>query len=94
MTGFALKKILSSAGSDLDHSLITQSYDETVYIVMGVSGPEYIAKSKPGTSLASPRWKISKMTYDANGNVTNIQWANGNTEYINTANDYASYTYS
>jgi YD repeat-containing protein len=44
----------------------------------GTTGqPIYIGWSVPGVATSSPQWKIRKFTYDGNGQVTNIQWANG-----------------
>lgn len=99
MSNFALKKVLESAPTDLEYFLVTQKSTETVYIVWGTSGnadgqPEYIATAKPGTSTAAPRWKIMKITYNADANPTNIQWAGGLSSYINIADNYAGYTYS
>lgn len=39
------------------------------------TNPIYIGESVPGSSLGSPSWKIKKLTYDGNGNVTDVQWA-------------------
>ncbi len=55
---------------------------------------EYYGETEPGTSKASVGWRIRKYTYDSNGFVTNIQWANGNNEFSNIWNNYAVYNYS
>jgi YD repeat-containing protein len=44
----------------------------------GTSGqPIYVGWSTPGVPTSAAKWKIRKFTYDGNGQVTNIQWANG-----------------
>ena len=58
----------------------------------------YIGKARPGSAASSAVWQIRMLTYDANGNVTQIAWpqnASGN-----PSNDYqfswslrATYTY-
>ena len=44
----------------------------------GTTGqPIYIGWATPGVSTSASKWKIRKFTYDGNGQVTNIQFANG-----------------
>ena len=42
-----------------------------------VSGqsPIYIGEAVPGANVAQASWRIQKLTYDGNGNVTQIQWS-------------------
>jgi len=44
---------------------------------VGGTQPIYIGWATPGVADTDAKWKIRKLTYDANNNVTNIQYANG-----------------
>jgi len=73
--------------------------DLTQKYVMGVAGNasglvEYIGKAQPGTASSSLGWQIRKFTYDASGNVTDVQFAGGSNDYIHEMDEYASYSYS
>ena len=61
--------------------------------------PEYIGYAYPGTAKSAPGWQIQKKTYDVNGLVTDIEFANGSNGYENVwddgeGTDYAGYAYS
>ena len=43
----------------------------------GGTSPIYIGWATPGVPTSAAKWKIRKLTYDGNGNVTQIQYANG-----------------
>ena len=36
----------------------------------------YIAEAPPGTNEGDNNWRIKKLTYDANNNVVEMNWAN------------------
>ena len=36
----------------------------------------YIGECMPGTATSNTKWRIKKLTYDGNNNVTDIKWAN------------------
>lgn len=40
-----------------------------------VGGVTYHGRAVPGSSTADAVWQIRKLTYDANGNLTAIDWA-------------------
>ena len=40
----------------------------------GTANLVYIGFAKPGSDPTTPVWQIKKLTYDGNGNVTQIQW--------------------
>lgn len=61
---------------------------------VGGTDPIYIGKSHPGTLTTEKDWQISKLTYDANGHVTGIAYANGTTSTDFQWNLRASYTYT
>lgn len=76
-----------------DHGVpYTQAFDNT-----GGSTSKltlYVGKAQPGSAKSSAVWQIYKLTYDANDNVTDIQWANGALDFNNVWNDRATFTYS
>ncbi len=51
------------------------------------------AKAGSGKSKDQSIWRIYKNTFDATGNLTDIQWANGNTEFDNKWDDRLSLDY-
>lgn len=68
-------------------------------IIIGTSGnangkPEYIGEAPPGSATSEEKWRIKLLTYDANGNVTDITWADGNNNMNKKMDEYSSYSYS
>lgn len=60
----------------------------------GSGNPIYTGFAAPGTAKSASLWKIRKITYDVNGNPTDIQWADGDTQFDKVWNSRATYTYS
>jgi hypothetical protein len=56
--------------------------------------PVYIGRARAGAAVADGQWQIKKITYDANFNVTAIQFASGTNDYDKVWDDRASYIYS
>ncbi len=61
--------------------------------------PIYIGYAVPGSSESASVWQISKQTYDASGNMTEMKWPTNSSGAV--SNDYefvwadrATYTYS
>jgi len=54
----------------------------------------YYGLAEPGTAASAAGWRIRKYTYDANGNVTQIDWADGVNTFNKIWNDRYSYSYS
>lgn len=54
----------------------------------------YAGKVAIGTAKTAAVWQIKKITYDANGNLTDITWADGNKNFDNVWNDRTTLTYS
>jgi len=54
----------------------------------------YHGVAKPGTATSAARWQIKKYTYDGNGNVTSIKFADGTNDYVAVWDNRAGYTYS
>lgn len=78
------------------HAQLLESY--TLYTIMleydGSNNPIYIGYAIPGSIVSSATWRIKKMTYDIVNNPTNIQWADGNTNFDNIWDNRATYSYS
>lgn len=55
--------------------------------------PEYVGEAAPGTPSSQLRWRISRLTYSSAG-TTDVQWANGNTEFDKSWDSRTSYAYS
>ena len=53
----------------------------------------YQGQAAPGSSKAAAVWKITSFTYSG-GNLTDIQWADGNLNEDNIWNDRVSLSYS
>ena len=56
--------------------------------------PVYIGEALPGTSKSESRWRIKKLTYDINDNVTDIETASGTYLFNNKWDNRTSYEYS
>ena len=54
----------------------------------------YFGRAAKGTSEGVAGWTIAKLTYDANQNLTNIQWAGGNNRFVHIWNDRTALSYS
>ena len=66
---------------------------QTIFIdYLGGTDPIFIcwAEPRPGLVLTDPVWRIAKLTFDGNHNVTNVQWANGTIAYAFKASDRAN----
>lgn len=60
----------------------------------GGLNPVYIGFASSGTSTSASSWRIMKLTYDVNSNVTDVQWAGGTTDFSNIYDNRASLSYS
>lgn len=58
------------------------------------TNPIYIGIANPGTATSAASWQIRKLTYDANNNVTAIQWAGGSADFATAWDSRASASYS
>jgi YD repeat-containing protein len=54
----------------------------------------YIGGALPGTAQASTGWQIKRLSYDGSGNMTAMEWADGDDNYDNVWGDRASLSYS
>lgn len=58
------------------------------------TNPIYIGVASPGTATSSALWKIIKLTFDGNNNVTAIQYANGTPNFDQIWDNRSSLSYS
>lgn len=56
--------------------------------------PIYIGEALPGTAKSDSKWRIKKLTYDSNDNVTDIETASGTYLFNNAWNSRTGYEYS
>lgn len=54
----------------------------------------YIGQAAPGSATDASCWQIRKMTYDANQNVTQVDFAEGKNDYAYAWDSRAGYSYS
>ena len=56
--------------------------------------PVYVGDVAPGVKTNEIGWRIEKLTYDANNNVTAVEWAQGSDKFIYVWEERAEYNYS
>jgi len=56
--------------------------------------PEYVGEANPNRDTNTTGWRIKKITYDSDGNPTEVNWADGNSNFDNIWDNRATYTYS
>lgn len=76
-------------GADMAAEKNTQTLDYD-----GEGNLIYQGEAEAGSAKSSPVWAIKKFTYDGNGALIDVQWANGSTDKVNIWDDRASLTYS
>lgn len=54
----------------------------------------YVGETEPGTAVTAAKWRIKKLSYDANNNVTDVQWAGGTDNLDKVWNNRTTYVYS
>lgn len=54
----------------------------------------YIGDADPGTITSDAKWRIQKLTYDGNNNVTDIKFMNKSNEFNQVWDNRTSGTYS
>lgn len=94
--GFAIKKVLPNSATSLEHFISAFATDllmTQAFAYDANSQTEYIGYALPGTSKASPKWLIKKLTYSGTL-VTDIQFANGVIAFDSVWNSRTGYTYS
>jgi len=66
----------------------------TVAIQYSDGNAIYVGESSPGSVKGAEVWRIKKITYDGDGNATDVQWADGDTNFDNEWDEKAGYDYS
>jgi hypothetical protein len=61
---------------------------------VGGTDPQYVGWAEPGTATSAAKWRIAKLTFDANHNVTQVQWAGGTIAYNAIWDNHTSLSYS
>ena len=59
----------------------------------GGDNPIYIGRCFPGAATSDAKWQIYKNAYNADGNPTDLRWANGTDVFDKVWDDRSSYTY-
>lgn len=77
----------------LENFIASSDIYTTAYAYTAGGLIEYQGFAIAGTSKASVGWKIKKFTYSGT-NITDIQFANGNSGFNHVWNNYAGYGYS
>lgn len=54
---------------------------------------EYIGEALAGSATSSAVWRIKKLTYDSNGQITSLIWADSDTNFDNVWDNYDSLDY-
>lgn len=83
----------------MSFSWISPEYPFTVRLVKGTSGgangkQEYVCEAEPGSATSAAVWRIRKMVYDSSGFQTQVLWADGDRNFNNIQDNYASLSYS
>ena len=55
---------------------------------------EYIGNASPGSGTDKKVWKITTLTYDVNGNIESLIFAEGTRKFDKAWDNRADYTYS
>jgi len=86
----------TSAGAiDVNNRRLVHLAHQTVNLdYQGGTNPIYIGRAEPGAAPTDPVWAIQRLTYDGNGNPTNVQWASGSIAYAFVWNDRTTLSYS
>jgi len=58
------------------------------------NNPIYVGRASQGTAKASAGWQIRKLSFDANNNVTDVQYAGGVSAFNAIWNNRVSLAYS
>lgn len=61
---------------------------------VGGQQPIYIGEALQGSSSSASAWRIKKLTYDGNGNVTELKWSPKSLNFGDIWDNRAGYSYS
>ena len=54
----------------------------------------YVGQALTGSLTSEPKWAIQKLSYDGNGNLVSVLWANGDYSYCYIWDNRTTYPYS
>ena len=78
-----------------DTALIQLNRNYTQFIEYDGNGNAiYIGTALPGSATTATVWQVKRLTYDGSGNMTALEWADGNDDFDNVWDDRASLNYS
>jgi len=55
--------------------------------------PKYVGEAQTGTATSATNWRIKLITYDANNDPTQVDWADSNNKFEKAWDDRATYSY-
>ena len=85
-TGLATETSVAAIKTNTDFYSVKLDWDGT--------NPIYFGKAPTGSSTSASAWQIKKLSFDIDGNLTSIQYANGSTAFNTAWDDRASLSYS
>jgi hypothetical protein len=89
--------IYNSVYSAVQEALRVLTSDKPEKIRIDYSGGSvaiYVGFAAPGTAEDETEWKVMKLTYNPDDNMTQLDWASGNADYDKKWTDRATYVYS
>jgi hypothetical protein len=77
-------------GSNDRRELIVEDGEVSLIAVNDSTGsPIFLGRAKAGTALDAEKWQIRKITYDSNGGVTRVKWAEDSQNKASTDYEFA-----
>ena len=70
------------------------SSDLKTLIEYSGGNPLYIGRASPGSATSAAAWQIQKLTCDASGNVTDVEFAGGTNDFKQIWDNRATLSYS
>jgi len=83
--------------ADDNNNIIVPSKDTqyTQAVENNASGlPIYVGEAVPSSAKSAAAWRIKKLTYDGNGFLTDVQWADGTAAFTKVWDDRTGYSFS
>lgn len=81
----------------VSHSEIEKTVQYTQHLISttidGEELFEYIGEARPGATVGAPYWRIKKLSYDSNLNVSSVMWASSNAGFNKRMSSVTSYNY-
>ncbi len=84
----------SVEGAVGDENPLPTGKDYTTKIEWSGGNPIYVGEAVPGTLVTEAKWRIKKITWDGDGNPTDIKWADSVKTFTKVWNSRGDYTYA